>query len=269
MKSPAEFRRAFSFYSYAEHGVPKKKTIRQQNARHRLAKPSARRGRLKGSVEGKESRGAKPRRQGRTVRRRHGRALMPPRQVAVRAQETAFQLLVAVDRGGIVHRFLRWYANEGKRPGRIANPGRYRELVETIRRESFLVLALQVEADACRRLGGGPDEKTSTARAQLQGLFREEFYVALGRSLDFSDEEFNDFCRDIEVYRDLLKQKRGSPVRANALSSPAGPFVDRCGFLLDSPMLDQGRRAAAKFESELHATASSVLRKVFSRRSYF
>ena len=195
--------------------------------------------------------------------------LIPPRQVAVRAQETAFQLLVAVDRGGIIHRFLRWYANEGKRPGRIANPGRYRELVETIRRESFLVLALQVEADAKQRLGARPGEKTSSTHAQLQELFREEFYVALGRSLDFSDDEFNEFCRDIEVYRGLLMQKRGSSARANAFSAPSGPFVDRCGFLLDSPMLDQGRRAAAKFESELRTTASSVLRKVFSRRSYF
>jgi hypothetical protein len=38
---------------------------------------------------------------------------------------------------------------------------------------------------------------------------------------------------------------------------------------LDSPMLDEGRRAAAKFESELHTTASAVIRKVFSRRTYF
>ncbi|HKF53075.1 MAG TPA: hypothetical protein VKB26_12245 [Candidatus Acidoferrales bacterium] len=194
---------------------------------------------------------------------------MPPRQVAVRAQETAFQLLVAVDRGGIIHRFLRRYADEGKRPGRIANPGRYRELVETIRRESFIVLAMQVEADAQVRLRAKPGERTSSAQVQLQDLFREEFYVALGRSLDFSDEDFNEFCRDIEVYRELLKNKRGTSSRGNAFSAPAGPFVDRCGFLLDSPMLDQGRRAAAKFESELRATASSVLRKVFARRSYF
>lgn len=194
---------------------------------------------------------------------------MPPRQVAVRAQETAFQLLVAVDRGGIIHRFLRWYANEGKRPGRIASPGRYHELVETIRRESFLVLALQVEGDAHQRLGAGAGEKTSPAQAQLLALFREEFYVALGRCLDFSDGEFNEFCRDLEVYRELLKNRRSSPSRANTFSAPAGPFVDRCGFLLDSPMLDQGRRAAAKFESELGATASSVLKRVFSRRSYF
>jgi hypothetical protein len=191
---------------------------------------------------------------------------MPARQVAVRAQETAFQLLVAVDRGGIIHRFLRWYANERKRPGRISNPGRYHELVETIRREAFLVLALQVDANAAQRLSVRSATRMSPAQSELVNLFREEFYVALGRSLDFSNEEFNDFCRDLDVYRELLHRVRGSQPRSSSFSSPSGPFVDRCGFLLDSPMLDQGRQAAAKFESELHATASSVIRKVFSRR---
>lgn len=190
---------------------------------------------------------------------------MPARQVAVRAQETAFQLSVAVDRGGLIHRFLRWYADERQRPGRISNPARYRELVETIRRESFLVLALQIDADAPERLGIRSLAKMTPAQSELMDLFHEEFYVALGRSLDFSDEDFNDFCRDLDVYRQLLARVRGAPVRARAPSVPGGPFVDRCGFLLDSPMLDQGRQAAARFESELRATASSVIKKVFAR----
>lgn len=248
--------------------MPKKNNPRRK-ARASARRASVRRKRRKSSSVRKAIRRRKPTHRRSAMRRRARAPLMPPRQAAVRAQETAFQLLVAVDRGGIIHRFLRWYANEGKRPGRIASPGRYRELVETIRRESFLVLALQVEADAQQRLGARPGEKASLAQSQLQDLFREEFYAALGRSLDFSDDEFNEFCRDIEVYRELLKHKRSSSSRASRFSAPAGPFVDRCGFLLDSPMLDQGRRAAAKFESELHATASAVLRKVFSRRSYF
>lgn len=193
---------------------------------------------------------------------------MAPRQAAVRAQETAFHLLASVDRGEIIPNFLRWYASERKRPGRIANPGRYRELVETIRRESFLVLVLQIEADAPQRLGARSLEKMTSAQTELINLFREEFYVAIGRSLDFSDEEFSDFCRDLELYRSLLHHARSPHLQTKPLSAPTGPFVDRCGFLLDSPMLDEGRRAAAKFELELRAIASSVIRKVFSHRSY-
>jgi hypothetical protein len=199
-------------------------------------------------------------------RRRAGAALAP-RQVAVRAQETAFQLLLAIDRGAMIHRFLRWYAKDRKRPGRIADAGHYRDLVETIRREAFLVVALQVESEAARRLGQGSQEKMNPAERELVNLFQQEFYVALGRSLEFSGEEFNDFRRDLELYRSLLAGIRTSPPHGNPSAAPAGPFVDRCGFLLDSPMLDEGRRAAAKLESELHATVTSVLRRVFARRS--
>lgn len=187
-----------------------------------------------------------------------------PRQVAVRAQELAFRLLVAVDRGRMVDRFIGSYARELKRPGRISTPGRYRELMETIRREVFLLLALQVEEEAPQRLRGRSGRKGGATEQEIVKLFRDEFSIALGRSLDFSEEEFTDFCHDIELYRVL---QRGARARLRtAGSAPAGPFVDRCGFLLDSPLLDQGRRAAAEFESELHATASSVIRKVFSRR---
>lgn len=190
---------------------------------------------------------------------------MSLRQVAVRAQELAFRLLVAVDGGAIVERFIRSYANELRRPGRISNPGRYRDLLEAIRREVFLLLALQVEEEAPQRLRARSGEGGSPAEAEIVRLFRDEFYIALGRSLDFSPEELAGFSRDIEVCRGLQRSARTTKSRP-AGSAPAGPFVDRCGFLLDSPLLDQGRRAAAKFESELHATASSVMRKVCSRR---
>lgn len=182
----------------------------------------------------------------------------------MRAQEAAFQLLVAIDRGALVHRFLRWYANECGRPGRISNPGRYRELVETIRREAFLKIALQVENEAALRLSQRSARAATPAQTELIKLFHDEFYTALGRSLDLSEEELREFCRDIEVYRGLQESRPTQSRRAT--SAPIGPFVDRCGFLLDSPLLSQGRQAAAKFESELHATASSVIRKVFSRR---
>ena len=50
----------------------------------------------------------------------------------------------------------------------------------------------------------------------------------------------------------------------SALAS--GPFVDRVGLLLDPSLMEQSRRAAAKFEAELNTAADQVLRKVFARR---
>jgi hypothetical protein len=268
MRGPAGFRRAFLFARAGIRALTtrKKKAVHKAWHKSRRVPSSGKKlpiKRQRGPVRTENTSRRKP--AGGTKRFRRA-VLMAPRQVAVRAQEAAFQLLVAVDRGELVHRFLRWYAIERKRPGRISDAGRYRELVDTIRREAFLVLALRVEAEAPLRLGVRESGKAGTEQAELIDLFREEFYTALGRSLDFSDEEFSDFCRDLEVYRGLIARARETQSRTHSFSSPAGPFVDRCGFLLDSPMLDQGRHAAAKFELELQATASSVLRKVFSRR---
>lgn len=172
-----------------------------------------------------------------------------------------------MDRSEVVPKFLRRYAHEKKRPGRIADPGRFRELVETIRRESFLVLALQIESEADRRFSSKISRQTSAEQFDLGKLFRDEFYYALGRCLDYSSEDFAEFVRDLEIYRSLRRHaRRLEQPRSRVLSSPRGPFVDRCGFLLDSPMLDQSRHAAAQFESELEALASAVLKKVLSRR---
>ena len=147
------------------------------------------------------------------------------------------------------------------------DPGRFRELVETIRRESFLVLALQIESDAERRFSSKIPTRTCAEQFDLAKLFHDEFYGALGRCLDYSNADFAEFARDLNVYRSLRNHARASaPPRSRALSSPRGPFVDRCGFLLDSPMLDQSRHAAAQFESELEALASAVLKKALSRR---
>jgi hypothetical protein len=195
-------------------------------------------------------------------------ASLTPRQVAVRAQEVASQLLAALDGGALVPKFLRSYVNEKKRPGRTSDPQRYRDLVETIRREALLVLALQVESHAPHGLGVRPTQRVTPTQSRMADLFREEFYIALGRSLDWEDDRFDIFCRDLELFRRLYAEAPRVSKRGRALAPPKGPFVDRCGLLLDAPMLDQARRAAAKFESELIATAGVVLKKVFSRRKH-
>jgi hypothetical protein len=223
-------------------------------------------------IRPRKSAARKPTKQKSILRRRKGlavraAALLRPRQVAIRAQETAFSLLAALDRGGLVPAFLRRYAIENQRPGRIANPPRYRELLETVRREALLVLALQIDGEIPQRLGVRVPQKITPAQQELVDLFREEFYVALGRSLNWSDEEFQGFCNDLEVYRSLRAAVARSSRHRKGSSAPAGPFADRCGFLIDAPMLDQGRRAAARFEAELIATASRILRKIISQRS--
>jgi len=56
-----------------------------------------------------------------------------PRQIVVRAQETAYQLLAALDREALVARFLQSYAKDQNRAGVITQPALYRDLMASVR----------------------------------------------------------------------------------------------------------------------------------------
>jgi hypothetical protein len=214
-----------------------------------------------------------------------------PRELVVRAREAAALLLATLDHDELVPRFLDIYAAENRRPGRADQPTHYREQLETIRREAILAMVLRVQSalptrlkvrvtmrDTQRRAGkksrkGKKTNKPRKARKAtlelaipLLDLFREEFFVALGQALQWSESDAKEFWRDLELYENLAgREPRRQPGRTTrAIAS--GPFVDRTALLLDPSLMEQARRAAGKFQLELNAAAERVLRKVFSRR---
>jgi len=220
-----------------------------------------------------------------------------PRELVVRAREAAALLLACLDRNEMVRRFLDMYAAEHCRPGHADQPAHYREQLETIRRESILAMVLRVEAALPTRLKVSVPVRDTTSRKKRKGgkqkkgvkrrkarkpslelaiplldLFREEFFVALGQWLHWSDADANEFWHDLELYENLsgrqparAGQPRRPPSRATGANA-SGPFVDRTALLLDPSLMEQARRAAAKFQVELNGAADRVLRRVFSRR---
>ncbi|MGH9717425.1 MAG: hypothetical protein ACRD4R_11970 [Candidatus Acidiferrales bacterium] len=208
----------------------------------------------------------------------------------VRAREAAGLLLATLDRNEMVARFLDMYAAEHRRPGRADHPYLYREQLARIRREAILAMVLRIEAALPARLkvsvavrgtkqrrrtaqAGKKNARTATRRKQpdlelaipFLDLFREEFFVALGQALEWSDDEAEEFWRDLGFYERLgAREPRRSSAAARRLSI-SGPFVDRVALLLDASLMDQARRYAGKFELELEAAADRVLRLVFSR----
>jgi hypothetical protein len=213
-----------------------------------------------------------------------------PRELVVRAREAAVFLLAALDRDEMVQRFLDIYAGENRRPGRADQPTHYREQLQTIRRESILAMTLRIEAALPTRLKvrvsvrdtrrpvkkgkkGKKGAKRKTPRTSgldlaipLLDLFREEFFVALGQSLEWTQEDAQQFWRDYSLYEKLSGKEYQTSARNKARGSVSGPFVDRTAMLLDPSLMEQARRAAGKFQLELNAAADRVLRKVFSRR---
>src|SRR5262249_4773880 len=147
---------------------------------------------------------------------------------------------------------------EFRRPGRADQPSHYREQLETIRRESILAMTLRVESALPTRLKvhvavRGParpaarkgKKKKKLARKPksrpagldlaipLLDLFREEFCVALGQALEWSEDDAQQFWRDFALYERLAgKETRGSS-RSMARGGASGPFVDRTALLLD------------------------------------
>ena len=209
-----------------------------------------------------------------------------PRQLVVRAREAAALLLRALERERQVARFLDSYAAEFNRPGETAHPAHYRELLTTIGREALLTMVAWLNEELPRRLADSSrargyvrkarvrsksqrrasPQAASAAATETTELFRDEFLVTLAQELGWGDEAFEEFCRDLELYAQLgANELRAAKVRKVAVTV-SGPFVDRVGLLLDSSMLEKARRAAAKFQIELHATTAGILKKVFSRR---
>ena len=191
-----------------------------------------------------------------------------PRQVVVRAQETAAELLRALERDRLVEAFLAGYAKD--RPGRAAHSARYKELLATIGREALLAMVARMDAGLPRRLGLRRRAPLRPAEAKaetaLLNLFREEFLVSLGHALDWGDQDLEGFLYDLNLYERLTKVESRPAKPRRFTSSVEGPFVDRVGLMLDPAMLEKARRVAGRFQSQLEATADRILRTVFSRR---
>jgi len=214
-----------------------------------------------------------------------------PRELVVRAREAAALLLATLDHNEMVQRFLDIYAAENRRPGRADQPSHYREQLETIRREAILAMVLRIQSalptrlkisvtvrDTRLRASKKSKRRRQTVKAKkprkaglelaipLLDLFREEFFVALGQALEWSDADAREFWRDLELYENLAGPEPRRPTSGVGRAFISGPFVDRTGLLLDPSLMEQARRAAGKFQLELNAAADRVLRRVFSRR---
>jgi len=210
-----------------------------------------------------------------------------PRQIVVRAQETAYQLLATLDREALVSRFLQSYAKDQNRAGVITQPELYRDLMASVRREALLAMVTHVDEALPRRLGLGmpagaaPKKKARkapgkrgargtrkkspaarpkamtgrelAAHAAVLDLFREEFIVALGRALRWSEEESGEFARDYDLYEATRARVESGQEAARGILprdrswTAAGCFsIRRCSNRRGAPLGDFRRSFKAR-----------------------
>ena len=168
------------------------------------------------------------------------------------AGELAHHLVSAIARDAMAMKFVRRYSERHDRRKVVANLERLREMERTISREALLLIAADVRRLLPRAFGFSRNPRPEDLA--LCDTFYAEFLEALGRALEWpffeAETEGQAFRKDLEIYAGWRERQPSMPAARKA-SRDESPFPDRCAILLDSGMMDQARRAAAAFQSDL------------------
>jgi hypothetical protein len=180
------------------------------------------------------------------------------------AHELANRLVHTLAPSGMIARFVHAYAERHNRRKLTGDAVRLRELEGTIGREALLSIAVEIRRLVPRAFSSGRVAAKAEESAVAETFFGE-FVAAVGRALEWpaadTANEARAFARDLEMYWGW-RTRSGASTRGRAANSGRGaergagpasgesPFPDRCAILLDPPMMEQARRAAADFEAE-------------------
>jgi len=186
-------------------------------------------------------------------------------QLALRAQQSVREMQAALEEERLVARFVDSYVSAFGRKGLKASPLRYRELLSTIGREAWLVLAARMSAALPNYLARGK-RILRAANAEAADGFRESFFEALRGALRWTPAELEAFRQDLALYLQISARQPQRMQTRSAGQPNEGPFVDRCAFLLDPSLLEKARQAAGRFQGELEQVAERILESIFSAR---
>jgi len=186
--------------------------------------------------------------------------------IAEAPAELAQRLVEALQQERIIPRFVDSYVVEHGRHALQVHAALYRDLLTLLQREALLaatVRALEIVA------AGPPPTGKAKPRPMLRKeavAFRRKFLTALGRQRKWTAGDALDFQTDLQMYEDLLA--RNAPVRRSRKPFEAAnhPFVDRCGFLLDSSFMEKARLAASRALTELETLSGAVTTNVLQGR---
>jgi hypothetical protein len=191
----------------------------------------------------------------------------------------ANNMLVAIARGRVVGNFVSGYVDDYERRGILGGQMRDRELDETIGREAVLAMIVEVRRVLPRFFGKTQYSKLKEDEKETIELFFRECIAALGRAWSWQAEDRRQFARDLALYSDFatrpivpantrkrgngkqkIRRQKQQPIR-QAIQQEEPPFIGRVALLIDPSMIDQARRAARKFHSDVERLAQKLLRQ--------
>jgi hypothetical protein len=200
----------------------------------------------------------------------------------------------ALQRDGMVRNFVAGYAKEFDRSAIAASAAQARDLEITIGREALLAMTIELREQLPRFFGKrrGAVEALAETQSSAADAFFQQYFSALGRVEDWTNEEMAEFLRDLELYARMGPQHappqraqvqkdakakapraRGSESARKPASTSAQapvdrfPFPDRCALLLDPSMMEKARRAADRFHGELIRAAGKLLARTLGMRT--
>jgi hypothetical protein len=178
------------------------------------------------------------------------------------AGELAHLLVRAAGPGGLIHQFVRAYAERNDRHMLLNHPPQLREIESTIGREALLVMAAEVRRLTPRTFASRPNGSLRPEEAEFSEAFFAEFLASLARAMAGSPHDApaqaDTLQRDLEMYDHWAVRRSLRGPRAGSGGGMESPFPDRCAMLLDPSMMEQARRAAADFENELAGAAAKI-----------
>jgi hypothetical protein len=190
---------------------------------------------------------------------------------ANRAAVLAQRLSETLMRERVVPRFVDSYVVEHGRYGLQVHASLYRDLLNLLQREALLAVSMHALELVCS--GGGPrkDRKLYPITRQEAGAFRQKFLAALTRQQHWNVGAALEFQSDLKMYEDILARAGTRRRIRKPFEAASHPFVDRCGFLLDSSFLENARLAASRalrtLETLAAQTTETVLQETAPARS--
>ena len=159
----------------------------------------------------------------------------------------------------VIPHFVDSYVVEHGRHSLQVHAVLYRDLLNLLQREALLTVVARALEIVTRGLPAEVDRKAKPMTRQEASAFRQKFLAGLTRHQRWNVSDALDFQSDLKMYEDVIARAASSRRPRKAFEAANHPFVDRCGFVLDSSFLEKARLAASRALKSLEELAAQIV----------
>lgn len=182
-----------------------------------------------------------------------------PDAAALLAQRVSEALL----RERIVPRFVDSYVVEHGRYGLQVHASLYRDLLTLIQREALLAMSARALSLLNQGAVAADGRKIEPMKRKDAAAFRQKYLTGLTRQQRWNAGAALEFQADLQMYDEILARAATQRRARKPFEAANHPFVDRCGFMLDSSFLEKARLAASRALTDLESLATQFTEELF------